>query len=94
MANMQSAVTVQAVVRLRFGLQDFSDFSILYLSGRCVNGAERDSGTKFHVVSNISGKALCGIKPGKRSAGWLDAWQLPQQITCPKCLRKSQKEEA
>lgn len=46
-----------------------------HLTGRCADGAERDSGTLRHLLSvnehgSLSYTALCGAKPGRRSAGW------------------------
>jgi hypothetical protein len=41
---------------------------ILRLAGRCANGGERDGGALYHAVRGYC--ALCGAKPGKRSAGW------------------------
>jgi hypothetical protein len=71
------------------GNVDLENFDIMYLAGRCVDGAERDGGTRFHVVNLTTAKALCGARPGKRSAGWFGAWIRPPQITCPKCFQKA-----
>ena len=68
-------------------------YEISALAGRCANGAERDSGTRFHALmlddnNNASYKALCGQAPGKRSAGW-SSWSPPDRVvTCPRCLKK------
>jgi hypothetical protein len=67
-----------------------ADFKIYYLGGRCADGAERDSGTLYHLVDK-SGKALCGKRPGRRSAGWFEAYILPQPVTCAACLRRANK---
>ncbi len=65
-------------------------YTAAYLSGRCANGAQRDTGRLYHAVLdtfNPWGKALCGAKPGKRSGcGFVQ--QPEQQITCPRCLKK------
>jgi hypothetical protein len=62
-------------------------FEAKRLTGRCANGAQRDSGTLYHAVE--SGKheffpAVCGAVGGKRSSGWAD--QNGKDITCKKCL--------
>jgi hypothetical protein len=67
---------------------------ILRLAGQCANGAERDGGRLYHGVPAFeSGQgwiALCGVKPGRRSAGW---WAHPgARVTCPKCRRKLEAE--
>jgi len=59
------------------------------LTGRCWNGAERDSGHVYHAVSPENaayGKALCGAQPGLRSNGWAEL--LGPAVTCPKCAQK------
>lgn len=56
------------------------------LAGRCANGAERDGGTIWHAVPATSYSALCGAKPGRRSAGW--SMRLGDVVTCERCLRK------
>lgn len=58
------------------------------LTGRCANGAERDGGTIYHAIANGSWFALCGVKPGKRSAGWSSYFG--DKVTCPRCLKKMQ----
>jgi hypothetical protein len=59
---------------------------VLRLSGRCADGAERDGGTLFHAVPTDHYMALCGAKPGRRSAGW-SAYS-GEAVTCAPCLRK------
>lgn len=64
-----------------------------YLAGRCANGAERDCGTLNHAVDSETWKALCGAKPGRRSAGWRpeldnDPQYADLKVTCPRCLKK------
>lgn len=57
----------------------------LRMMGRCADGAERDSGRLTHAVPAYSLKALCGVKPGRRSAGWAKS---DVEINCLRCLRK------
>lgn len=57
------------------------------LAGRCANGSERDGGTVVHAVPERRSTALCGAKPGRRSAGWGEP--LPTGITCVRCYRKT-----
>lgn len=68
------------------------------LTGRCANGAERDSGTLYHALPlpgspmYIEGKgyrAVCGAEPGRRSVGW--GWDNVNNVTCPRCLRRLEK---
>src|SRR5688572_12887157 len=54
------------------------------LAGRCADGFERDGGSLYHAVKGWS--ALCGAKPGRRSAGWSE--HQGDRVTCPKCQRK------
>ena len=63
-----------------------SDVLAMRLSGRCANGAERDSGALWHAIHNGHWAAMCGAKPGRRSAGWSS--HIGTEITCRKCLRK------
>jgi hypothetical protein len=62
------------------------------LTGRCMNGAERDHGTRAHAVPIGERKALCGAKPGRRSVGWSSYRE--STVTCPRCLKKLAKMEA
>jgi hypothetical protein len=58
-------------------------YLFLRLMGRCRDGAERDSGTRFHAVRVGCWSAICGAKPGKRSAGWSS--HQGTEPTCPLC---------
>ena len=60
-------------------------YKIRRLTGRCANGAERDGGSRWHAISTISGSALCGAFPGRRSAGW--GMTRGDYVTCPRCLK-------
>lgn len=62
------------------------------LNGRLANGWERDSGKLFHAVPLVIGIALCGAKPGRRSAGWSENTIENDVVTCPRCLKKMKKE--
>ena len=64
------------------------------LAGRCANGCELDQGRRVHAVpysqdlernGYVIGRALCGAKPGPRSAGW--SYVGHRSVTCPKCAR-------
>ena len=55
------------------------------LLGRCANGSERDRGRVAHAVGR-RWAALCGVTPGKRSAGWSDT--AAPLVTCPRCARR------
>lgn len=59
-------------------------FAPLRLAGRCVSGAERGKGVRYHAVPHESHKALCGAKPGRHSAGW--SCTAGETVTCPRCL--------
>lgn len=63
------------------------DLRVRRLAGRCANGAERDRGAVWHAVPKDSWTALCGAKPGKRSAGW-SSEQPEGAASCEKCNRK------
>ncbi len=56
------------------------------LTGRCADGAERDHGSLFHYLEPGQWKALCGAKPGRRSAGW--GSEVREFATCPRCIAK------
>jgi hypothetical protein len=56
------------------------------LLGRCANGAERDTGRVAHAVQGANWSALCGAKPGRRSAGWSE-YEAPL-VTCARCARR------
>jgi hypothetical protein len=60
-----------------------------YLAGRCANGAERDGGTLYHAIPVGSWTAVCGARPGKRSAGWSESgFERQHEVTCPKCAKR------
>jgi hypothetical protein len=63
-----------------------NDTLIQRMTGRCADGAERDSGVRWHAVPREGWKALCGANPGRTSAGWSE--YLGEQVTCPRCLVK------
>jgi hypothetical protein len=65
------------------------------LTGRCANGAERDGGRRWHALTaySVFGKALCGAQPGRRSAGW-DWSSVRMEVTCPKCLKRTERMNA
>lgn len=61
------------------------------LAGRCANGFERGRGHIYHVLpleadNSGWGIALCGKKPGRRSAGWSGRTEA-NNATCPRCLK-------
>lgn len=65
------------------------------LAGRCANGYERDQGRRTHAVpysETLAGNgyaihaAVCGAKPGARSAGW--SLRADLQPNCPRCLAR------
>lgn len=60
------------------------------MTGRCLNGAERDRGRLIHAIADNSafGKALCGAQPGRLSNGW--DWD-EDAPTCPRCVAKLKK---
>ena len=67
-------------------------------AGRCANGHERGQGVRTHAVpasdelarnGYVLTPALCGAKPGSRSAGW-SHWPGMGAVTCPRCLRKAE----
>lgn len=60
------------------------------LTGRCVNGPERDKGSLVHAVDGgMYGTALCGKRPGARSNGFSS--EPEPDVTCPRCLKKLSK---
>jgi len=62
----------------------------MYLAGRCANGSELDSGTLWHALQNLetSRTAMCGARPGRRSAGWRGYPDEIHAVTCKRCLAK------
>jgi hypothetical protein len=79
----------------RFALKDGTEYDVRYLAGRCCSGSEGGRGLLYHAVTIRGldgGDALCGAKPGFRSAGF--ARPHPSQeaiVTCPRCLSKIKK---
>lgn len=61
-------------------------YQVKQLAGRCADGFEGGHGRLWHAI-NLDG-ALCGAKPGRRSAGWSTYTIYGQDVTCPKCLKK------
>jgi hypothetical protein len=59
-------------------------YMVLTMTGRCANGAQRDSGILFHAVKSYDA-AMCGAKHGKRSR-WSEYHG--EAVTCPRCLKK------
>ena len=66
-----------------------------YLIGRATSGSQRGGGTLYHATESGPyglGRALCGAKPGRRSAGWSN---LPgTDVTCTRCLSKLRRTES
>jgi len=58
----------------------------LRLAGRLANGAEFGTGRLFHAVPEDRNVALCGVQPGRLSAGWLENLE-GDATTCPKCIQ-------
>lgn len=71
-------------------------YAVKMLAGRCANGSELDSGTRWHAVPlgehGLSWSALCGAEPGRRSAGWRGEDEA-HAVTCPRCTEKMKKVE-
>lgn len=63
-------------------------FGIMRLEGRCADKEERDGGKLFHYVENENsfGIALCGVKPGRSSGGFVSVADT-DVATCKRCLR-------
>lgn len=71
-------------------------YEISSLAGRCANGAERDSGFRFHARMLDENQypslaALCGYSPGRRSAGWSSWKPADRAVTCPRCAKRLEK---
>jgi len=62
-------------------------YQVRSLSGRCADGFEGGHGTLFHAVEFENYVAVCGAKPGRRSAGW-SMWGHGKDVTCPRCITK------
>lgn len=63
-------------------------YRILRKGGRCLSGAERDSGRIYHAVegAGVFAKAVCGDKPQGVSAGWNH--REGEEVTCKECLKR------
>ena len=61
-----------------------------YRGGKLANGFERDKGKIIHALIEPNYTAICGVKPGKKSVGWLPFDKsLPLElVNCKKCLKK------
>lgn len=66
-------------------------YQVLELAGRCANGSQLDSGTLWHALRDGEYWAVCGAKPGRRSAGWSAYTKPHQPVTCPRCIKKLEK---
>jgi hypothetical protein len=62
------------------------EIEALALMGRCADGAERDSGTRYHAVPRGAHRAVCGAEPGRRSAGWSS--HAGAAVTCARCVAR------
>lgn len=60
-------------------------YEVLTMTGRCANGAQRDSGILYHAVKFGERKAMCGATHGKRSR-WSEYHG--EAVTCPRCIKK------
>lgn len=63
-------------------------YQVLTMTGRRANGAQRDSGRRYHAVKFGEIKALCNAKPGRHS-DWSPYHG--QEVTCPRCAKKINK---
>lgn len=65
---------------------------VLSMAGLCNNGANRTSGRLYHLVPTGSNVALCGARPGRRSAGWY-TWDdnRPSEATCRNCITRKER---
>jgi hypothetical protein len=55
------------------------------MTGRCANGAQRDSGVLYHAVRLGEWQAVCGAKHGRRSR-WSEYHG--ESVTCKRCLKR------
>jgi len=64
-------------------------------SGRAFNGAHRDMGSIYHIVTTDSDpsweNALCGVSPGIKGNGWTSPEKDLHLVNCKKCLKKLEK---
>jgi len=58
-----------------------TSYRITHLAGRCRSGSDR-AGQVCHAVDR-TGNALCGVQPGRTSAGWSEYDD--KEITCLLC---------
>lgn len=67
-------------------------YTVRVLAGRCANGSELGGGARWHAVQigehGMDWTAMCGAKPGRRSAGWSRWIVRGQAVTCPRCAKK------
>ena len=88
------AVALQRGVSFTIGPDDRlrpMDQRPAYIPAMLVGSHRRGSGSVYHAIpgprdDNYWGRALCGAKPGGRSAGW--AAFPDASVTCVKCIRK------
>ena len=64
-------------------------YEALTMTGRCANGAQRDSGILYHAVMLGQYKAVCGATHGRRSR-WSEYHGV--SVTCPRCMKKLERE--
>ena len=55
------------------------------LTGRCADGFERGGGRVWHAVRAENWSAMCGVQPGRASAGWSEGKNT--YLTCPRCIK-------
>lgn len=65
--------------------EEAQGYEVLSMTGRCANGAQRDSGTRYHAVRFGEYKAVCGTTHGRRSR-WSEYHG--DAVTCPRCIKK------
>ena len=66
-----------------------------YMIGRAADGFQLGGGTLIHATTSppySHGPALCGRKPGRRSAGWSNDMPPETPITCMRCYDKENAE--
>ena len=59
-------------------------YFVVYLAGALRSGREANKAPVYHW-GNGGVSALCGKEYGKRSAGWVQAYD--KRVTCQKCLK-------
>ncbi len=75
-----------AALTAHYSVERELEYKPRQLAGRCLNGAERDHGLVIHAVNHMG--SLCGAKPGRLSAGWVEPYHDEQQINCEKCTKR------